>query len=272
MVEVTPVPAATVTLVRDSDDGLEVLMLQRNFQSGFMPGMYVFPGGALDESDYSPEACALCVGLDDPMASSVLKLERGGLAYWVAAIRESFEEAGILLACDARGDMVALSEPAGIERFRVHRHALNAGEQEFLALLARESLRLSADRLVYFSHWITPLGAPRRYDTRFFIARVPAAQDALHDNLETIGHVWVQPRTALNAYGSGTFNLRTPTRRTLELFARFAAVDELMAAMRAQHEVPAILPRIAKDGRRLLPGDPGYDAAAAVEGRGQWKT
>lgn len=268
----TPVPAATVTLVRDSDDGLEVLMLQRNFQSGFMPGMYVFPGGALDESDYLPEACALCVGLDDPMASSVLKLERGGLAYWVAAIRESFEEAGILLACDARGDMVALSEPAEIERFRVHRHALNAGEQEFIALLARESLRLPADRLVYFSHWITPLGAPRRYDTRFFIARVPDAQDALHDNFETIGHVWVQPRTALEAHGSGKFNLRTPTLRTLELFARFAAVDDLIAAMRAQHEVPAILPRIAKDGRRLLPGDPGYEAAATVEGQGQWKT
>ena len=272
MVEVTPVPAATVTLVRDSDDGLEVLMLQRNFQSGFMPGMHVFPGGALDESDYSQEACARCVGLDDPAASSILKLERGGLAYWVAAIRESFEEAGILLACDARGDMVALSEPAGIERFRVHRDALNAGEQEFIALLAREHLRLAADRLVYFSHWITPLGAPRRYDTRFFIARMPNAQDALHDNLETIGHVWVRPRTALEAHGSGKFNLRTPTLRTLELFARFAAVDDLIAAMRAQHEVPAILPRIAKDGRRLLPGDPGYEAAATVEGRGQWKT
>lgn len=272
MVEVTPVPAATVTLVRDSDEGLEVLMLQRNFQSGFMPGMHVFPGGALDESDYSREACALCVGLDDREASSTLKLECGGLAYWVAAIRESFEEAGILLACDARGEMVALSETAGIDRFRVHRHALNAGEQEFIALLARENLRLAADRLVYFSHWITPLGAPRRYDTRFFVARAPDAQDALHDNLETIGHAWVQPRTALETHGVGKFNLRTPTLRTLELFAQFAAVDELIAAMRAQHEVPAILPRIAKDGRRLLPGDPGYEDAATVEGRGQWKT
>jgi 8-oxo-dGTP pyrophosphatase MutT (NUDIX family) len=271
MTEVTPVPAATVTLVRDSDAGLEVLMLQRNFQSGFMPGMYVFPGGALDAADYSPQACARCVGLDDPAASSVLKLERGGLAYWVAAIRESFEEAGILLACDARGDVLALSEPAGIERFRVHRQALNAGEQEFIALLARESLRLPADRLVYFSHWITPLGAPRRYDTRFFVARAPDAQDALHDNLETIDHVWVQPGNALEAHGGGKLNMRTPTLRTLELFARFAAVDELIAAMRTQHEVPAIMPRIAKDGRRVLPGDPGYEDAATVEGRGLWK-
>ena len=268
----TPVPAATVTLVRDSDAGPEVLMLQRNFQSGFMPGMYVFPGGALDAADDSPEARARCAGLDDPAASSVLKLERGGLAYWVAAIRESFEEAGILLACDAGGGMVALSEAAGIERFRVHRQALNAGEQEFIALLVRENLRLPADRLVYFSHWITPLGAPRRYDTRFFVARAPDAQDALHDNLETIDHVWVRPRSALDAHRRGKFNLRTPTLRTLELFAQFAAVDELIAAMRAQSEVPTILPRIAKNGQRMLPGDPGYEDAATAEGRGQWKT
>lgn len=272
MVELTPVPAATVTLIRNSDDGLEVLMLQRNFQSGFMPGMYVFPGGALDESDDSPEARALCVGLDDREASSILKLERGGLAYWIAAIRESFEEAGILLACDARGEMVALTEPAGTDRFRVHRHALNTGEQEFIALLATENLRLAADRLVYFSHWITPLGAPRRYDTRFFVARAPDAQDALHDNLETIGHVWVRPRAALEAHGGGKFNLRTPTLRTLELFAQFAAIDELLAAMRAPHEVPAILPHIARDGRRLLPGDPGYEEAASAEGRGKWES
>lgn len=246
-------------------------MLQRNFQSGFMPGMYVFPGGALDAADYSPEAHARCVGLDDTAASGVLKLERGGLAYWVAAIRESFEEAGILLACDAGGEMVALSEPAGIERFRLHRHALNAGQQEFIALLSGENLFLPADRLVYFSHWITPLGAPRRYDTRFFISRAPDAQDALHDNLETIGHVWVRPRTALEAHGGGKFNLRTPTLRTLQLFARFAAVDELIAAMRAQHEVPTILARIARDGQRLLPGDPGYEFAATIEGQGLWK-
>lgn len=271
MVEITPVPAATVTLVRDSSHGLEVLMLQRNFQSGFMPGMHVFPGGALDESDYLEETCALCCGLDDPTASGILNLERGGLAYWIAAIRESFEEAGILLACDARGDMVGLSEPADIERFRAHRHALNTGEQEFGALMARENLRLAADQLIYFSHWITPVGAPRRYDTRFFIARAPDAQDALHDNLETIDHLWARAPVALEAHAKREFNMRTPTLKTLELFARYTSADELIEAMRALHEVPALLPRIAKDGRRLLPGDPGYDEAASAEGGGKWE-
>lgn len=272
MDEVTPLPAATVTLVRDSDEGLEVLMLQRNFQSGFMPGMHVFPGGALDAADYSRQACALCHGLDDRAASGILRLERGGLAYWIAAIRESFEEAGILLACDARGAIVPLDEPGAISRFRVHRHALNAGEQDFSALVAGESLRLAADQLVYFSHWITPLGAPRRYDTRFFIARAPAAQEPLHDNLEAIAHTWMRPQAALAAHARGDFNMRTPTLKTLELFGRFAAVDELIRAMRALHEVPAVMPRIAKDGRRLLPGEPGYEEAATTEGRGRWET
>lgn len=271
MSDLQPVAAATVTLVRDSDEGPEVLMLQRNFQSGFMPGMYVFPGGALDASDYAREACALCHGLDDRTASGILKLERGGLAYWVAAIRESFEEAGILLACDARGEIVALTDPAAVERFGSYRNALNAGEQEIGALVAGENLRLAAGELVYFSHWITPLGAPRRYDTRFFIARAPAAQEPLHDNVEAIAHVWVRPRTALAVHARGEFSLRTPTLKTLELFARFDSVDELIRAMRALQEIPAMLPRIAKDGRRLLPGEPGYEEAATHEGRGRWE-
>lgn len=270
--ELKPLPAATVTLVRDSDAGPEVLMLQRNFQSGFMPGMYMFPGGALDASDYSRETCALCQGLDDAAASGILKVERGGLAYWIAAIRESFEEAGILLACDARGELVALSDSAAIERFRAHRHALNTGEQAFTALVARERLRLAVDQLIYFGHWITPLGAPRRYDTRFFIARAPVAQEPLHDNVEAIAHQWVRPQTALAAHARGEFNMRTPTLKTLESFAEFPSVGELIAAMCAPHEIPAMLPRIAPDGRRLLPGEAGYEEAAATESQGRWET
>jgi 8-oxo-dGTP pyrophosphatase MutT (NUDIX family) len=272
MDEITPLPAATVTIVRDSERGVEVLLLQRNLRSGFMPGMYVFPGGALDKADCAREAQALCTGLDDAAASRILGLVRGGLAYWIAAVRESFEEAGILLACDVNGETVALSEPAAVERFHAHRRALNSGSREFGALLAAENLRLAADRLVYFSHWITPIGAPRRYDTRFFAARAPEAQEALHDSLETIGHRWIGPQEALAAHARGEFGMRTPTLKTLELFARFPSAGRLMAALRAQHEVPALLPHIARDGRRLLPGDPGYEEAGTAEGRGRWET
>ena len=264
--QLKPLPAATVTLVRDSDNGLEVLMLQRNFQSGFMPGMYMFPGGALDPDDYTHEAAARCERLDDETASGAL-----GLAYWIAAIRESFEEAGILLARDARGRMVALDQPAVIERFRVHRHALNAGHCRFIPFVTSERLRLAVDQLLYFSHWITPVGAPRRYDTRFFLAPAPATQEPLHDDVEAIDHVWVQPAAALAAHGRGEFNMRTPTIKTLETFVRYGSVEELTAALRALHEIPAMLPRITKDGRRVLPGEPGYEEAANAEGQGRWE-
>jgi 8-oxo-dGTP pyrophosphatase MutT (NUDIX family) len=264
-----PQPAATVTLVRDSPRGLEVLLLQRNFASGFMPGVHVFPGGALDASDASARIHTLCAGLDDAQASQALGLERGGLAYWVAAIREAFEEAGILLACDARGEFVSFAEEPEARRFREYRKALEAGAIGLEAVLLAENLRLAADRLVYFSHWITPLGAPRRYDTRFFAALAPARQSAAHDETETIAHAWVEPREALVRYRRGELRLRTPTIATLERFARFDASAALLAALRAQRDIPAILPRIARDGRTLLPGDRGYEEAAAE--CGEWK-
>lgn len=269
--ELKPRPAATVTLVRDTAQGLEVLMLQRNFQSGFMPGMYMFPGGALDPEDHLPEAYAICGGLDDDAASRILGLAGGGLAYWIAAIRESFEEAGILLACDARGRSVALDEPRAQERFRAHRHALNAGECDFLTIARSEKLCLAVGELAYFSHWITPVGAPRRYDTRFFIARAPDGQEPLHDNVEAIDHAWVQPAAALAAHARGEFNMRTPTVKTLETFARYGRVDDLLVAMRALHDIAPILPRITRDGRRVLPGEPGYDEATDAGSMGRWE-
>ena len=105
-----PRPAATVTLVREASHGFEVLMMQRNFQSVFVPGAYVFPGGAVDARDSSDDIAALCTGLTDAEASRKLGVASGGLAYWVAAIRESFEEAGILLACDDKGEIVTLDD------------------------------------------------------------------------------------------------------------------------------------------------------------------
>lgn len=271
MKEVVPLPAATVTLVRDAARGLEVLMMQRNFQSGFMPGMYLFPGGALDAADASVEMCGLCTGLDDAAASAILGMASGGLAYWVAAIRESFEEAGVLLTYDRSGGLVTLAQAEAAARFSAHRDALNAGSCEFCALLQQEGLRPAVDRLVYFSHWITPVTAPRRYDTRFFVAAAPESQEPLHDNRETISHLWVNPGLALDRHRSGDFNMRTPTIRTLEQFADYATVDSLLQAMRDRREVPVMLPRIAKDGRRLMPGDAGYDEAATAEGQGSWK-
>lgn len=265
-----PVPAATVTLVRDTPRGIEVLMTQRSLRSGFMPGVHVFPGGGLDDADHDAELHAMCVGIDDTVASRTLGIERGGLAYWIAAIREAFEEAGILLAYDAGGGMVALIGAAA-QRFRAHRNALDGGRSGLGQIARAENLRLATDRLLYFSHWITPVGAPRRYDTRFFLAVAPESQEASHDNREAIAHAWMRPAETLHRYGRDEIKMRTPTIKTLELFARFATAASLVAGVRAQGKIPALLPRIARDGRSLLPGDPGYEEAGRAEARGKWK-
>jgi 8-oxo-dGTP pyrophosphatase MutT (NUDIX family) len=269
--EIVPLPAATVTLVRDSAHGPEVLMMRRNLQSGFVPGAHVFPGGALDNEDDAPELRSLCAGLSDDAANQLLGVAGGGLAYWAAAIRESFEEAGVLVAYDSTGGVIALDQPALAERFRRHRHALNAGERGFIEIMREEGLRLATDQLVYFSHWITPVTAPRRYDTRFFIAAAPPAQEPLHDNQETIGHLWVRPAAALALHRENNFSMRLPTIRTLEEFAAYDSVSSLLAAMRNKRDIDANLPRITKSGNYLVPGDAGY-AEAATEGKqGRWK-
>lgn len=263
-----PRPAATVTLVRDAPGGFEVLMMQRNFQSVFMPGMHVFPGGAVDRHDHSSEIAALCVGLDDEAASRKLGIANGGLAYWVAAIRESFEEAGILLACDERGELVTLDDAERAERFHAYRRRVEHGEHPLSEMLNGEGLRLPLEQMTYFSHWITPVGAPRRYDTRFFIAVAPAAQQPLHDNRETINHVWVRPAEALSLNKQKKFDMRTPTLHTLRLFAEHDCVASLINRMQALGDIPVIEPRIAKNGRRVLPGDPEYERAGTAAGRG----
>ena len=263
-----PRPAATVTLVRDAPGGFEVLMMQRNFQSVFVPGAFVFPGGALDKHDSSAEIAALCTGLDDTAASRKLGVATGGLAYWVAAIRESFEEAGILLACNAQGEIVTLDDSTRAERFHAYRQRVEQGDHPLSDMLRDEGLQLPLDQMTYFSHWITPVGSPRRYDTRFFVAAAPPAQKPLHDNGETISHLWVRPAEALSLHKQKKFDMRTPTVFTLRLFAEHDSVTSLIASLSALSEIPVIEPRIAKSGRRVLPGDPEYDAAGTEAGRG----
>lgn len=258
--DVKPQPAATLMLARDAPRGLEVLMLQRSQALAFMPGVHVFPGGALDAADDSPALHALCAGLDDAAASRALGLERRGLAHWIAAIREAFEEAGILLAYNSAGELVSLDEAAA-ERYRAQRRALDEGRAGFAEFLLGEGLRLAADRLRYFGHWITPVGSPRRYDTRFFVAIAPQGQEARHDERETIAQVWVRPREALELCARETINLRLPTIRTLERFAACASAAELMAEIDSASEVRALLPRFTQDGRSVLPGEAGYDEA-----------
>ena len=193
-------PAATVMLVRDDDatHDIEVFMLRRTLNAVFAGGMYVFPGGKVDDVDGGDHIEHLCDGLTDAEASRLLQLPSGGLSYWVAAIRECFEEAGVLLARHAAtGEPIRFDEPAVAERFEAYRHRVHDGTLGLHELCDLESLRLATDAIRYVSHWITPKGEVRRFDTRFFLARAPQAQDPLHDDGETIESLWVSPTEAL---------------------------------------------------------------------------
>ncbi|MGH2686036.1 MAG: NUDIX hydrolase [Actinomycetota bacterium] len=263
MVEVRD--AATVIVVRDGDDGrMQVCMLGRNVESEFTRGAYVFPGGAVDDDDRHADLEPICEGRADPVASALLGVEHGGLAFWVAGIRECFEEAGLLLAYAEDGKLLRLEDHDDVETFAAHRRAVDAGERRLVEVCAEEGLRLAVDGMHYFSHWITPEGQPRRYDTRFFIARAPDAQEALHDEVETIASVWITPAEALARFEAGTLELMPPTMVTLRQIGRFERADELLAAAAQTTDVPTIQPRVVKDQggiRILLPGDEGFDDA-----------
>ncbi len=264
--------AATVMLVRDGADGLEVFMVQRNLSSAFVAGAYVFPGGAVDDADRHLDLGAVTAGRSDEAASRRLDVGFGGLAYWVAAIRESFEEAGVLLACDRDGKIVSFADPEVAERFRVHREAVDRGDLRLVDMCLREGLVLAVDQIHYFAHWITPEGPPRRYDTRFFVAAAPPEQVPLHDDRETIAHIWVRPAEALDRHRRGEIDMIAPTIRNLQAIGRFDRSADLLAHAQSIGEVPAIQPRLIEDGggtRIVLPGDDGYDTAGEGLREGQ---
>lgn len=226
---VEPRPAATLLLLRQSPSGdgaPEVFMLQRTASAAFLPGAYVFPGGALDPDDASPGAWRRVRGLDDAQASARLGVASGGLAYWVAAARESFEESGILLAVDAAGRPVAPGRVAALE---AERAPLNAGTLLFSEFLEREDLYIPAPDIAYYSHWITAPGRPRRFSTRFFVACAPAGQDGAHDESETVHSVWVGIRQGLERAKKKEIEMIFPTRSTLSDLAAFPTPQAILA-------------------------------------------
>ena len=261
--------AATVLLVRDGDHGLEVFMLRRNLKSDFVGGAYVFPGGAVDPADRDLDAGRWCRGRTDEDASARLGLASGGLAFWVAAIRESFEEAGVLLAYgpdggDGDGAMVGLDDPAIVARFVEHRRAVDHGERSLVEVCEAEGLRLAVDTMWYFGHWITPEGAPRRYDTRFFLAAAPSAQTPVHDDHEVIANLWIRPDDALARHAAGELAMLPPTVASLRALSPSTTSAAALAAAAEALEVQTVQPRvIAADGgwRIVMPGDVEYDSA-----------
>ena len=251
--------AATVMLLRDGSDGPEVCLMQRNLNSDFVGGAYVFPGGAVDPADADADVADRCPDLDDAEASRRLGLAVGGLAFSVAAIRESFEEAGVLLARHADGRRLDLSGPGTAERFAGHRDDVDNERRTIAEIAVQEDLHLDVGQLHYFSRWITPLGAHRRYDTRFFVCAAPEGQEVVEDSRELIGTQWLTPAEALRRHDAGDITMIFPTVRTLVALSRFDRADAVLDHARAQSRVEGILPTISDgdDGMRIvLPGDP----------------
>jgi 8-oxo-dGTP pyrophosphatase MutT (NUDIX family) len=261
-------PAATVMLLRNGDanhdGGLEVFMVQRTHSAAFARGQYVFPGGRVDDADHAADYEPICEGLDDTAASARLGLDRGGLAWLVATIRECFEEAGVLLARDRGGDVIRFDDPATATRFANARSAVHAGDLALIDLCSIENLTLLTDRLHYVAHWLTPLGERRRFDTRFLVAEAPASQEPLHDDNETIASQWVRPADALTMWERGEIQMFPPTVACLRSLAPHADVAAAIDAARAAGRPERITPRLQWDADErvtsvLMPDDPGYD-------------
>jgi 8-oxo-dGTP pyrophosphatase MutT (NUDIX family) len=276
--------AATTLLLRDAAAGPEVFLLQRHGRSPFMPGAWVFPGGKLDPQDHDPALLARCVGLSPAEALDQLR-PRGerlpedlplspheALGLHVAALRELFEEAGVLLCAQETANAYNI-DLDGL------RGALAHGEGAWAALLEGAGLRLDLGALSYVAHWLTPPVEARRFNTRFFVARMPPGQEARHDDHEAVASGWWAPAAAVAAYRSGELLLAPPTLYLLASMEGYAEREALLEAL-LRAPLPSVLPRLAQgdEGPILaLPGDPLAPAAVGMGGptrlalrQGQW--
>ncbi len=224
--------AATVMLVRDNPSGLQVYMVKRPGRGDF-PDLHVFPGGKVDEDDWQPDSCPM---LNDQDASARLGVNAGGLRYWVAVARECFEECGVLLANDAEGPIQL--DSGQYDSVAESRQSLLKGDITWAAVLQQQQVTIASDRLVYFSHWITPPSVPRRFDTRFFLAAMPVDQNALADTDETAddGH-WVNPSQALENAREGDWQMIEPTKRSLETLSQYSSVELALQEVGAERHV-----------------------------------
>jgi glyoxylase-like metal-dependent hydrolase (beta-lactamase superfamily II)/8-oxo-dGTP pyrophosphatase MutT (NUDIX family) len=232
--KLSPRPAATILLLRETATAPEVFMLQRTASAVFLPGAYVFPGGALDPDDASERAARRVRGLSDAQASARLGLAAGGLAYWVAAARECFEESGILLAVDEKDLPVSPERAVSLAHLR---DSVNSGSLLFSEILEKQNLFIPAREIAYYSHWITAPGRPRRFSTRFFVACAPAGQHGAHDRSETVHSVWVSPREALERDQRKEIELIFPTRSTLSDLAAFRTPREVLQHARSLGDI-----------------------------------
>jgi 8-oxo-dGTP pyrophosphatase MutT (NUDIX family) len=262
---VVPKKAATVILLRNKEPkGFEVFLLKRHEKSSFMGGNFVYPGGRVDQDDGSLKICTLSKGITFEEAQKIL----GGtfspeesFAHWIAAIRELFEEAGVLLAYDQKGNLFQLRNRDEREKFLHYRESLQKAGLTICEMAQKEKLLFALDQLHYYAHWITPEARSERFDTRFFLVRYPSGQEASHDQKETTAGAWITPQKALEENLKGEVVLSPPTLKTLEDLSRFKTIEEIFASLR-NREIRHILPvltKISSGPLIIFPWDPEYE-------------
>lgn len=240
----TPRPAATIVLLRDGEEGLELLLMRRNRKAGFVPGAYVFPGGRVDRGDAGEALVARVDALSPETAARRLAMagaEPPAIAYYLAAVREAFEETGILVARRADGSAPpTAAEDADVDALREELMEDLIGLDEVLDAL---ECRIDGRALEYLAHWITPEPEPRRYDTRFFAARVPRGATPVIDPREMTDGLWLTPSDALRRNDGGSLPMVFPTIKTLEQLEPYGDARTALAKL-GRREVPAIMPRL----------------------------
>jgi 8-oxo-dGTP pyrophosphatase MutT (NUDIX family) len=254
----TPAPArpsSTVLLLRDGAQGMEVFMVVRHHEIDFASGALVFPGGKLAAGDSEPEAIARCSGLQGVAPSEA--------ALRISAVREAFEECGVLLARE-RGAAALLGRER-LKQLQHYRGPLDRGEIGIAQMLREENLELACEELVPFAHWITPVIMPKRFDTLFFLARPPAELivAASHDGREAVDSVWIRPADAITQAEAGTLTIIKPTLMNVMRLGFTDTVDATITAARAQ-PIVTVLPELVKTpaGMRLrIPIEAGYRVA-----------
>lgn len=260
-----PKDASTVILVREArNDSWEIFLARRHHRQSFMAGAFVFPGGQLEDTDCDSELAALTrpktnINYGDLLQDKDIAADRAR-GFFIAAIRETFEEVGILFGGNDNGNFISLSKRETFQRFTQYRQALNNSQIKLKEIARRENVFFFTDCLIPYAHWITPEIEKMRFSARFFLARLPEGQVPVIDASELTESLWASPKKALEMYHAGKIFLMPPTLKTIEEISLHSSISELFAAA-AKRAIYPILPQLA-DGALVLPHDPAYTIAA----------
>jgi len=229
-----------------------------------MGGNFVYPGGRVDREDGSLEICSYTKGITFEEAHKIyggVLTQEESFAHWIAAIRELFEEAGVLLAYNLEGNPLDFYNVEEKKRFSNYRDLLQKGKITICQIAKEEKLLLALDQLYYYAHWITPEARSERFDTRFYLARHPVGQEASYDQKETIEGIWLTPLKALEENINRKIALSPPTLKTLEDLSRFETIGKLFQSLKMENIQPVlpVLTIISNEALLVLPWDPEYD-------------